>query len=421
MTTRVLIVDDDQALLEALPTTLRLRIDGIETDTADSAIVALQKVRSTEYDAIISDIKMPGMDGLALLEQIRVIRPDTPVLLITGHGEHDLAVQALRGGAYDFIQKPVERDYLCAAISRAIEKRQLGRQVEEQRLELERYASHLEETVEERTRELTDANHAKDDLISILMRKEEELRKANEAKDEFLSMISHEMRTPITTIYAGASILRNRQGSLDAETRMNVLSSIQDEANQLRNVVADLFTLARLELGQQVNTEPVLAKLVIDRVTEAFLDTRPQRQLHLHVPEGLPPVDAEPTYLEQVLRNLLSNADKYSPASEPIEIAAKRNGSGELIISVRDKGPGVPEEELERIFDRFYRSPETADIGGTGIGLTVCKRLVEALSGNIWAVRREGGGLEVSFTLQPYKAWELDEASGFDRETETVR
>jgi len=128
---RVLIVDDDPALLQALPETLRLRAGGLAVDTCDSASAALDRIATTDYDAIISDIKMPGMDGLALLAEVRALRPDTPTLLITGHGEHSLAVQALRGGAYDFIQKPIDREYFVASLNRAIHTRQLSRRVKE--------------------------------------------------------------------------------------------------------------------------------------------------------------------------------------------------------------------------------------------------------------------------------------------------
>src|SRR5260370_9696090 len=121
----VLIVDDDPALLEALPQTLNLRLDGIEVRTSASALEALKLIRDHNYDAIVSDIKMPGMDGLELLEKIGEVRPDIPTLLITGHGEHDLAERELRGGAYDFIQKPIDRDYLVAAFKRALQAHHL--------------------------------------------------------------------------------------------------------------------------------------------------------------------------------------------------------------------------------------------------------------------------------------------------------
>jgi FixJ family two-component response regulator len=124
---RVLIVDDDVALLQALPEALRLRMSEVRVDTADSATAALEHIASDDYDAIVTDIKMPGVDGLALLAEIRARRPETPTLMITGHGEHSLAIAALRGGAYDLIQKPIDRDYFLAALRRAIQMGELNR------------------------------------------------------------------------------------------------------------------------------------------------------------------------------------------------------------------------------------------------------------------------------------------------------
>ncbi|PYO90902.1 MAG: hypothetical protein DMD66_01295, partial [Gemmatimonadetes bacterium] len=142
---RVLLVDDDPALLEALPEALRLRMSALTVDTADSAAAALDRIADRDYDAIVTDIKMPGMDGLALLAEIRGRRPDTPIVMM---------VHALRAGAYDFIQKPIDRDYFVASLCRAIETRALTRRCKEQQLALERHLTDLEAIVEERTREL---------------------------------------------------------------------------------------------------------------------------------------------------------------------------------------------------------------------------------------------------------------------------
>src|SRR5256714_1458605 len=150
---RVLIVDDDPALLQALPQTLRLRMSGVTVDTADSAVAALERISERDYDAIVTDIKMPGMDGLTLLAEILSRRPDTPTLMITGHGEYDLALQCLRGGAYDFIQKPIERDRFVASLHRAIRAHALNRQVKDRRLALERCTIELEKIAEELGRE----------------------------------------------------------------------------------------------------------------------------------------------------------------------------------------------------------------------------------------------------------------------------
>src|SRR5207244_2906682 len=132
-------------------------MDEVTVDVADSAAAALDRIAARDYFAIVTDIKMPGMDGLALLTEIRRLRPDTPTLMITGHGEHALAIHALRGGAYDFIQKPIDRDYFVASLRRAIQMSELSRRVKDQQQALERRANELERTVEERTRELREA------------------------------------------------------------------------------------------------------------------------------------------------------------------------------------------------------------------------------------------------------------------------
>ena len=128
---RLLIIDDDPAVLSALPETLRLWMPGLVVDLCGSARMALDRIEETDYDAIISDIRMPGMDGLTLLERIKTCRPHTPVLLVTGYGDQTLATQALRGGAFDYILKPIDRDYFLGSVGRALHLRHLSLQAEE--------------------------------------------------------------------------------------------------------------------------------------------------------------------------------------------------------------------------------------------------------------------------------------------------
>jgi DNA-binding NtrC family response regulator len=149
----VLIVDDDPALLQALPQALRLRMGGVTVETAESGAAALDRIATQDYDAIVTDIKMPGMDGLALLAEIRKRRPDTPTLIITGHGEHDLVVRALRGGACDFIQKPIDRDSFVAALYRAIWAHVRNRRVKDRQVALESCAEELERILDQLERE----------------------------------------------------------------------------------------------------------------------------------------------------------------------------------------------------------------------------------------------------------------------------
>jgi len=192
----VLIVDDDLALLQALPEALRIRMAGLTVDTADSAAAALDQITARDYDAIVTDIKIPGMDGLELLAEIRTHRPDTPTLMITGYGEHDLVVQALRAGAYDFIRKPIDRDYFVASLRGAMEKRELSRRVRGQQLAVEGHLSELEAIVEARARELRQRNKVSESPLRFLMDPDGQMEK-------IVEQIKQVADSPLTVLVEG--------------------------------------------------------------------------------------------------------------------------------------------------------------------------------------------------------------------------
>jgi DNA-binding NtrC family response regulator len=192
----LLIVDDDLVLLQALPQALQLGMEGVTVETADSAAAALERIAARDYDAIVTDIKMPGMDGLALLAEIRTRRPDTPTLIISGHGENDLVVGALRGGACDFIHKPIDRAYLIAAVRRAMEARNAGRRVREQQLELERHLSELEAIVEMRTRKQRETHKVSESPWSVLER-------STGPMEEVVRQIQRVADSPLTVLIQG--------------------------------------------------------------------------------------------------------------------------------------------------------------------------------------------------------------------------
>ncbi len=207
-------------------------MEDIKVNTCDSAQEAVERIGEHEYDAIVSDIKMPGMDGLVLLAKIQELSPDTPTLLITGHGEHDLAVQALRGGAYDFIQKPIDRDYLIAALQRAIHTHQLRSQVKAQQLTLELHARSLERMVQKRTNELVEANAA---------------------KDKFLSIVSHELKTPLTSLKGMTQLLRRQVGRAEASDVVGVgLADMERSIRRMEVLVNDLLDSSLIETNMFV-------------------------------------------------------------------------------------------------------------------------------------------------------------------------
>jgi signal transduction histidine kinase len=225
----------------------------------------------------------------------------------------------------------------------------------------------------------------------------QELARANAAKDEFLGLVSHELKTPITTIYGNAEVLERRGTTLPAEVQAGAILDIRVESERLHRIVDNLLVLARLERGQQLDVEPVLVRRVAQRIVADHKRRFPGRRVDLHA-SSVAPALAVPEYIDQVLRNLLSNAEKYSPPDTSIDITFEIEGET-FAVRVLDRGQGIPESELENVFTPFYRSPRTSAAPGAGIGLAVCKRLIEAQSGTIWARPREGGGTEFGFAL----------------------
>ncbi|HML97327.1 MAG TPA: ATP-binding protein [Tepidiformaceae bacterium] len=232
-------------------------------------------------------------------------------------------------------------------------------------------------------------------------------RKANDAKDEFLGLMSHELRTPITVIHGGARVLRSRGQAIDRETADGILRDVERESERLSRMLENLLALSRAELDHEVAIEPVLLQRLLPAMLPGLVPGQ-GREVTLAV-EGEPEaVAGEPGYIEHILRNLVGNAVKYSPPGAPIEIVIRACPGG-AEVAVLDRGFGVPPGEADRIFERFYRSDRTARLAsGAGLGLAVCKRLVEAMSGQVWARPRDGGGLEVGFSLPPYNEEGLD-------------
>ncbi len=225
-----------------------------------------------------------------------------------------------------------------------------------------------------------------------------EARRANDAKDEFLGFISHELRTPITVIHGGAHVLRARRHELPEETVASILADVEREAERLARMLENLLALSRAELDREVPVEPVLLQRLVPRLVRG-IDATNNCTVRVTVAASPPPVMGEPGYLEHVLRNLIQNAAKYSPAGSVIDVVVDGDAAGGT-VAVLDRGPGVPPEDTDRIFERFFRSARTARIApGAGLGLAVCRRLIEAMGGTIWAELRQEGGLAVTFRL----------------------
>jgi PAS domain S-box-containing protein len=237
--------------------------------------------------------------------------------------------------------------------------------------------------------------------IDELRRTQDQLYAANAAKDEFLSLVSHELKTPITTIIGNAEILHRRGSDLDERQRNDAVGDIRQGSERLNRIIENLLILARLDRGQVLEVEPLRVPRLVERVAERHERRFPGRPIvrRWGEREERALVTAVESYVEQVADNLLSNAEKYSPPGAPIEVAIEREDAT-LTVRVLDQGVGITDEEAERLFTPFFRSPRVAQqTSGVGIGLAVCKRLVEVQGGRIWVQRRPGVGSEFGFSL----------------------
>ena len=394
---RILIVDDDPALLTALSRALTLRMPDLVVENCDSAFAAIEQISEIEYDAVVTDIKMPGMDGLALLHEIRRLQPDLPTLLITGHGQHDLAVQALRGGAFDFIQKPIDRDYVVASLSRAIRMRKMHRQLQEQQDALANHAAELERAVEERT---------------------EQLRQANRRKDEFLATLSHELRNPLSPIRSGLDILE-----MEGHGDPDIIRLMQEQIEHVVRLVDDLTDTARIMQGKiELRKEPTDLHELIDQSVKTLKSRIEDRKHQLTLSLSKEPicVMADPVRIVQIVENLLGNAAKYTDPGGRIDLSTRAE-DGQAVITVKDTGVGIDAELLPNVFELFTQSARSLDRsqGGLGIGLALVHRLVEMHQGSITAVS-EGPGQGSTFIVR-LPAWTEQSKTGRSDEAQAKR
>jgi len=237
----------------------------------------------------------------------------------------------------------------------------------------------------------------------LVMRDVTAARNARNVRDAFLGILSHELRTPVTTIYGGSEMLARRAGTISEDERREVYEDIRAEADRLYRLVENLLVLSRVERqGLQIESEPVLLQRLLPRVIDGEAARWSMAEFKTDLPSGLPPVAAEETYLEQILRNLLGNAVKYGRGA-PVVVAASDRGSA-VRVTVRDGGPGFPDDEKDRLFELFYRSPSVErTASGAGIGLFVCMQLITAMNGRMWASNCPDGGSEFGFEIPVFQ------------------
>jgi signal transduction histidine kinase len=241
---------------------------------------------------------------------------------------------------------------------------------------------------------------ASQDETIVILRDVTEQRQRQAVRDTFIGVLSHELRTPVTTIYAGAKVLA-RPGELADTTREEIFADIVVESERLHRLVEDVVAMTRFEdETAEVGAEPVLLQRLLPGVVASEESRWPGVRFETALEAGLPTVVADPTYVEQVVRNLLSNAAKYGGGGTVVTAIVEAT-EDEVVVRIRDDGPGFPPDEGDRLFELFFRSAQTARAAaGAGIGLFVCARLIRAMGGRIWAANLPVGGAEFGFALK---------------------
>ena len=482
---RVLVIDDEKVIRDGCSRVLDK--EGHEVLTASSGEEGLGIMEEQAADVVLLDLMMPGIDGFEALEIIRKNWPATDVIIITGFATVEKAVQAMKQGAFDFLAKPFNPDYLRIVVRRALEKRSLEQEAARLREEKEiglravmteqsrirtilnciesgllvvgkdmtvlLHNPHLIRILEIQTDPMVGKPLAdciqNNDLCTLvknvtqdgttISREFEEgtigvpylrahcapvrgqdgeilgsvtvfedlsaLKKIDKLKSEFVAMVSHEIRAPLASVEQMAYVLRDGLVGDIGDKGVAMINRILVRTKELLQLVRNLLDLSRIETGILVqNMEPIDLAALVEDVIEMI---RPQadvknQTLVFECEKPCSPVVGDRDNLIGVFNNIIGNAVKYTPAEGKIEIQINSEG-GFVRVGVSDNGIGIPEQDLSRIFDRFYRvKGKTRGITGSGLGLSVAKSIVEAHHGaiQVFSGDQTGSTFEVALPIQ---------------------
>lgn len=236
-------------------------------------------------------------------------------------------------------------------------------------------------------------------ILAERARQAELLQATEKLQTALLNSISHDLRTPLVSITGALSSLREESLNINEEDRNNLLDTAFGEAERLNRLVGNLLNMTKLEANAiHLRLEPCDIQDVIGAALDQLEERLGNRPVRVTIPEGLPLVSLDFTLFGQVLVNVIDNAVKYSPKDTPIDIDVTQSDD-EINIHVSDRGIGIPKEDLEKVFDKFYRVSRPENVNGTGLGLAICKGIIEVIGGKIYAENREDGGTVVTITL----------------------
>lgn len=372
---RLLVVDDQAAHLRALCDILGQH--GFEVSGVPTGEAALAHINQGQVDILLTDLMMPGIDGLTLIEAARSLDPDVACVVMTGEGSISSAVRAMKIGAYDYITKPFKAATVVPLLQRAAEARLLRRQ-----------NARLEADLLERVEELARTNR-------MLEAARAAAEQANQEKSAFLSSMSHELRTPLNSIIGFGQILAGLQFPANADERKRFAQHIVTSGRHLLSLVNEILDLSKIEAGRaNLDLKPVRLDEVLQETRQLVAPIAAVRNIALELPAACELVLlADRMRLKQILLNLLSNAIKYNREQGRVTVQCSVEDGHLGRVAVVDSGVGLSAGQLGTIFQPFDRAGrQEPDEEGTGLGLTISQRLAQAMHGDIGVQSQVGVG-----------------------------
>lgn len=425
-TTATIIVVEDEAGTRATLSGI-LEDSGYKVIGLERGADVLETMRRNSFDVIITDIRLPDVSGLEILELAKEKNPDVAVIMMTGYASVETAVEAVNQGAYAYFIKPVNPDEIKTTIANALKQRRLS--VENKKLvESLQHSSKLlfkangklqteiterkrrEGELQEKNEQLDAQNEELQSLSQELIKQQQELivktgelEEVSRAKSDFLAHMSHDLRTPLNVIIGFSELMLDGvTGQLNGEQKQ-CLKDILGSGQHLLSLINDILDLSKIESGKmELKQRNITLRGIIDSLRSEIMPLLAKRKqsFEVDVEAGIPLVYADKAKIRQVLINLLSNSSKFTPDGGQLKIKVVTE-SNRCLVSAIDNGIGIRRENQEKIFEPFCQmdNPLGRKMGGTGLGLTIAKQIIERHGGQIWVESEYGKGSQFTFTL----------------------
>lgn len=346
----ILVIDDEKIMLDSCCEILNT--EGYKTITAGNGEKGLQKFNEANPDLILLDLKMPVMNGMKVLDEVIKIDPNCVVIVITGYATIESAVEAMKKGAYDFLPKPFTPNELRIIVKRGLERRKLILETESLRNEKKKL------------------------------------------QDNFVTLVSHELKSPLAAVEQNIMVvIEGMVGEIPDKAQI-MLTRVSKRIKGLIRLINDWLNLSRIESGELVTEmEPVELKRILSDVVDLLNPIANERNVRfiLNLPKKFPTILGNEEALRMLFTNLIHNAIKYNNRGGHIEVILE-DEDHKAKITIQDSGIGISKEKLALIFEQFYRIKGKESVEGSGLGLSIVKKIVEAHSGLIEVESKVGKG-----------------------------